>query len=168
MFEQLLAEVAWQQDVVHMYGKKIAVPRLQALYGDPGTDYQYTGISLTPNAWTPLLLSLKEQIELKTKQKFNSVLINLYRDQNDTVGWHSDDEKELGNNPTIASLTLGYKRNFSLKHKQRSEKLTLPLASGSLFIMAGESQHYWLHAVPRSKKEMGPRINLTFRKIFPK
>jgi len=160
---RLETEIDWQQDYLQMYGKRVAIPRLQAWYGDK--DYSYSGMILTAKPWLPVLLELKQQVENKCQTPFNAVLANLYRDQNDTVGWHSDDEAELGKDPVIASLSLGDERNFQLKHKYSGEKLTIPLTSGSLLIMAGATQHYWQHALPRTKKVKSPRINLTFRQI---
>jgi len=148
-----------------MYGKRVAIPRLQAWYGDKGMDYSYSGIILTAKPWPPVLLELKQQVENKCQSSFNAVLANLYRDQDDTVGWHSDDETELGKNPVIASVSFGDERNFQLKHKDSGEKLTIPLTSGSLLVMAGETQHYWQHCLPRTKKMKSSRINLTFRQI---
>lgn len=163
-FAQLISEVNWQQDQLMMYGKLVNIPRLQALYGL--YDYSYSGLNLTPQTFTPLLTEIKALVEQKSGQCFNALLANCYRDQNDTVGWHSDDEQELGSNPIIASLSLGEERNFQLKHKITGEKLSFPLKSGSLFIMAGQSQHYWQHCLPRTKKPKSARVNLTFRQIY--
>jgi len=148
-----------------MYGKKVAIPRLQAWYGDSHTHYQYSGLQMSPMPWTQTLRAIKEDIEQQLQTSFNSVLINLYRDGNDTVGWHSDDEPELGSEPVIASLSLGEIRDFQLKHKQLDKKVIVPLSSGSLFIMSGTTQSYWRHCIPRTKRVKSARINLTFRRI---
>lgn len=159
-------QLAWQQDTLPMYGKQVAIPRLQAWYSDTGIDYGYSGIRLQPNCWLPELLQLKTQLEQACQHTFNAVLANLYRNGNDTVGWHSDDEPELGINPVIASISLGDSRDFQMKHKVTSEKLTIPLTCGSLLIMSGTTQRYWQHCLPRTKRVKSPRINLTFRQIL--
>lgn len=149
-----------------MYGKQVLIPRLQAWYGDENARYQYSGLTLNTLPWISTLLSLKEDIEQMTGCQFNAVLANYYRNHNDTVGWHSDDEPELGISPVIASLSLGDTRNFKMKHKYLDEKLTIPLSSGSLLIMSGNTQAYWQHCLPRTKQVKSPRINLTFRKVI--
>ena len=166
LFEWLLDNVPWQQDDIVMYGKKMPIPRLQAWFGDTNADYGYSGITLTTLPWLPELKQLKTEIEHKTQSTFNAALVNLYRDGNDTVGWHSDDEPELGLQPTIASISLGETRDFQLKHKVSKEKLSIRLTSGSLLVMSGNTQHCWQHCVPRSKRVQSPRINITFRKII--
>lgn len=143
----------------------MAIPRLQAWYGDNYQAYTYSGLTMKALPWTPELGELRKRIEQHTGFLFNSCLANLYRDGNDTVGWHSDDEPELGVNPTIASLSLGESRDFQLKHKITKEKLTIPLKTGGLLLMSGETQHYWQHCIPRTKRVKSPRINLTFRLI---
>lgn len=165
-FEQLMNEVPWQQDSLKMYGKLVAIPRLQAWFGDANMPYTYSGLTMQPLAWTPSLLAIKSLLENKLNQSFNSALVNLYRDGQDTVGWHSDDEPELGNSPTIASVSLGATRKFQLKHKQLDKKLALELTAGSLLVMAGYMQTYWQHCLPRTKRVQSPRINITFRNIF--
>lgn len=164
--EKLINELEWRQDIINMYGKQMLIPRLQAWYGDSCTKYQYSGIELNPLPWTSELLALRAIAEEKSNTLFNSVLANCYRNQQDSVAWHSDDEKELGYCPTIASISLGAERVFHLKHKISGELFKLPLQSGSLLIMSGETQHYWQHAVLKSRKESKSRINLTFRKII--
>lgn len=161
-------EISWRQDELTMYGKKVTIPRLHAWYGDSATQtqYGYSGLMLEPLPWIPTLLKIKHDVEYKLGMHFNSVLVNLYRDGNDTVGWHSDDEIELGINPTIASLSLGQTRNFSLKHKLLNKKLSLELKTGSLLVMSGETQACWQHSLPRTKQAKLPRINLTFRQII--
>jgi len=166
VFRKLLKETAWQEDTIKIYGKVCKQPRLTALYGEEGKSYSYSGITMSPSKFTSLLYNLKTLIEKETNIKFNTVLLNLYRDGNDSNGWHSDDEKELGDNPVIASLSLGAKRYFHLKHKKDKElKFKIPLEHGSLLLMKGTTQHYWLHQLPKSKKVTEPRINLTFRLI---
>ena len=135
-------------------------------HGDPGTRYTYSGITLDTCPWTPLLARLRQDIEAITGYCYNSVLLNLYRDQHDSVGWHSDNERELGRAPVIASLSLGATRSFRLRHRERLHApLTISLTDGSLLLMAGETQRNWQHAVPKETREKGPRINLTFRRI---
>ena len=166
-FNILSATIHWKQEEIQYYGKTYPVPRKTAWYGYDGLNYSYSGINCNPEPWTKELLELKIKIEeLLPEQEFNSVLLNMYRDGNDKVSWHSDDEKELGTNPIIASLSLGATRRFDIKHKLEPE-LThkFKLTNGSLIIMKGAMQHHWLHQVPVQKKISEPRINLTFRKI---
>ena len=168
VYDRLLKETPWQQDVIKLYGREILIPRLQAWYGDKHCQYSYSGIQLSPHPWTPLLQDLKEQVESACKAKFNSVLLNLYRDGQDSNGWHSDDEPELGEQPVIASLSLGATRRFRLRHRQQkaTPPISLDLEGGSLLVMAGETQKYWQHCITKTRKPVGPRINLTFRKIM--
>jgi len=163
--EDLYAELDWQQESLFMYGKKVSIPRLQAWYGDDSMDYTYTNLTLTAKPWTPIVFDLKQKVETLCQHKFNSVLANCYRDQQDSVSWHSDDEPELGKEPVIASLSFGAKRTFHLKHKVTGEKFNLPLQSGSLLVMSGRIQSHWQHAVLKSRLQMAMRINLTFRQI---
>ncbi|MFZ6749582.1 alpha-ketoglutarate-dependent dioxygenase AlkB family protein [Undibacterium sp. Ren11W] len=169
LFGQLLQQTAWQHESILVWGKSHLQPRLTAWYADPGTRYSYSGITLQAKLWTPTLLDIKHAITRATGHEYNSVLLNLYRDQQDSMGWHSDDEPELGRNPVIASLSLGATRGFKLKHKTlKSQKtLTLDLINGSLLLMAGAMQHHWQHAVAKQSQAIGPRINLTFRQILP-
>ena len=168
IFEQLLRESKWQQREMNMYGSKVKQPRLTAWYGDPSRRYLYSGIKNIPLPWTDLLLELRRRIEDATFSGFNSVLLNLYRDQNDSMGFHSDDEKELGPEPTIASLSFGEVRTFIFKHKFKSElpPVHLPLREGSVLLMQGSTQRHWKHAINRETRPCGPRINLTFRHVF--
>jgi len=163
----LLENINWRQEEIKMYGKVFPVPRKTAWYGYEGFNYKYSGILCSPEPWTKELLGIKKVIESFLKEEnFNSVLLNLYRDGNDKVSWHADDEKGLGINPTIASVSLGSTRRFDLKHKDDPEqKLQLELPSGSLVIMKGALQHNWLHQIPVQKKIKQPRINLTYRTI---
>jgi alkylated DNA repair dioxygenase AlkB len=167
VFKELREQIEWEQYHIQIFGKRMPQPRLTAWYGETNAAYSYSGIQLIPKAFTPCLLKIKAIVEEASEQKFNSVLLNLYRNQNDSMGWHSDDEKELGENPVIASLSLGETRVFQVRHKtQKALKGKLELTHGSLLIMKGNMQSNWQHAIPKSRKECGPRINLTFRKIY--
>ena len=158
--------ILWKQDYIHLYGTKIPLPRLTSWYGDEGKSYKYSGILSQPNPWNKGLLYIKEQIEQVVDAKFNSVLINWYRNGEDYLNWHTDDEPELGKNPTIASVNFGETRDFLVRHKDDHQlKFTVPLQHGSLLIMSGEMQHFWEHAVPKRKKVHASRFNLTFRLI---
>lgn len=165
--QRLLDETPWQQEIITLWGKQHLQPRLSAWYGDPGSGYSYSGVVLAPHPWTETLLRIKADVETATDNRFNSVLLNLYRDENDSVGWHSDAEPELGNCPVIASLSLGESRTFRLRHRSRKDlkPLLLDLSDGSLLLMAGKTQHCWQHAVMKERQARGPRINLTFRLI---
>lgn len=157
--------ISWEQQTMNMYGKEVLFPRLTTWYGDNDKPYSFSGITLQPHPWNDSLLKIKEKIEPLSGVKFNSVLLNRYRDGNDSISWHTDAEKELGTNPTIASVNFGQERVFQLKHIQTGERVDIMLAHGSLLIMMGELQHYWKHQIPKSKKPMKERINLTFRVI---
>jgi alkylated DNA repair dioxygenase AlkB len=150
---------------MNMYGKKIDFPRLTAWYGNNDKPYSFSGITLQPLPWTSEILTIKSKIEPIAKTEFNSVLLNLYRDGNDSISWHTDAEKELGINPIIASVNFGATRKFQLRHIKTKEKLEIELTHGSLLIMQGELQHFWQHQVPKTSKVVGERINLTFRVI---
>lgn len=163
--QTLLNEVNWQQDYLTLYGKRIAVPRLQAWFCDEHMSYDYSGLTMHSEYWTDTLKALKQEVELFTNIHFNSVLANLYRDGQDSVAWHSDDEPELGSTPIIAALSFGDTRNFQLKHKRLNEKLNIDLTAGSLLVMSGNTQKYWSHCVPKTKRVKSPRISLTFRRI---
>ncbi len=166
ILEQLLSDIDWQQRSITLFGKTIPQPRLTAWYGDPGAAYRYSGLYWEPLPWTPLLRSLKNRIEQQTGLTFNSVLLNLYRHGQDSMGWHSDDEPELGKNPAIASLSFGASRRFLLRHRQdKTLKQTLHLGHGSLLLMKGETQHHWHHQLPKTPQIDQPRVNLTFRQI---
>jgi alkylated DNA repair dioxygenase AlkB len=165
---QLLKTIKWKQNTIKLYGKENPVPRLEAWYGDRGKSYAYSGIRMEPHSWTPELQDIKKAIETETEIKFNSVLINYYRDGQDRVAWHSDDEKELGKNPVIGSVSLGAERTFKLRHKHYKTnelKKSIILKNGSFLLMEGTTQHHWMHEIPRTAKPIGPRINLTFRVI---
>jgi len=166
-FAELKESLDWKQEPIWMFGKQVMQPRLTALYGNPGQPYAYSGISMTPLVWHPLLEEIKNQIEDFTQERFTHVLCNYYRDGNDSMGWHRDNEAVLGKNPVIASVTFGSTRAFQLRdHQTKKHKLEIPLQHGSLLMMAGESQHHWEHQLPKTKKVNGPRINLTFRRLF--
>ena len=168
ILQRLIAEITWSTQKIMVWGRQVLQPRLTAWYGDPGASYAYSGIQLQPQAWTPLLLDITGRVEETAGAIFNSVLLNYYRDNNDSIGFHSDDEAELGERPVIASLSLGEERTFILKHKRlrKAAPVRLRLASGSFLLMAGDTQHYWRHAVPKERQHCGPRVNLTFRKIL--
>lgn len=166
IFEILLKEIDWQQDDITIFGKTYKQPRLTALHGDDGASYSYSGITMFPKPLTSELKKIKEKVEAITKTKFTSVLLNLYRDGSDSNGWHSDDEKELGRDPVIASLSFGVERVFQLRNKADTKlRKNILLEHGSLLLMRGSTQHYWQHQIPKSKKINSPRINLTFRVI---
>lgn len=166
-FTELSQTIAWQQDSITIYGRSIPQPRLTAWYGDPGKSYTYSGITMHPIPWISPLLELKAVVEAISDVTSNSVLLNLYRDGNDSMGWHSDAEPELGQNPVIGSLSLGGTRRFMLRHRfEKSWKHALELTSGSFLLMQGTTQHYWQHQVPKTKRPVSPRINLTFRVIY--
>ena len=167
LFKILLQETPWQQDDLIIFGKIYPQPRLTALYGNNGRSYGYSNIVMTPHPWTVPLTHIKEEIEQLTQLQFNAVLLNLYRNENDSNGWHADNEKELGPNPIIASISLGEERLFQLKHNSNKlEKVNLNLAHGSLLLMKEGSQINYKHQLPKSKKTKEPRINLTFRIIL--
>lgn len=167
LYQQLLATVAWRQDEIRMFGRTLPLPRLQAWYGDSGADYCYSGIQLEPLPWLPGLRALKTRVEQTTGAEFNSVLLNLYRSGQDSNGWHADDEPELGDDPLVASVSLGATRRFQLRHKTNPSipVRTLNLAAGSLFFMEAGMQRHWQHRIPKTRKNISPRINLTFRMV---
>ena len=170
LLDALLKKVEWVQNTIRFYGKKSLVPRLEAWYGDPGKSYSYSGIQMDPTPWIEELLEIKRTIEPIAETRFNSVLINYYRDGQDRVAWHSDDEKELGIEPIIGSVSLGAKRRFKLRHKgfdKKGQQAEIMLAHGSLLLMKGPTQHFWKHEIPRTVRPVGKRINLTFRVIDP-
>lgn len=166
LFHELLKNIPWQQDEIIVYGKKHLQPRLTALFGNEGKPYSYSNIVMQPHHWTLALQKIKSLVENSTETNFTTVLLNYYRDGNDGNGWHADNEKELGLNPIIASLSLGAERNFKLKHNTDiSQKKNIILENGSLLLMKGTTQHFWKHQIPKTKKTIGSRINLTFRVI---
>ena len=161
-------EIQWRQETITLWGKSHLQPRLSAWYGDAGSSYAYSGVVLEPHPWTDTLLQIKAALEQATGHRFNSVLLNLYRDEHDSVGWHSDAEPELGTMPVIASLSLGQTRTFRLRHKLRKDMkpVSIELTDGSLLVMAGPTQRFWQHTIIKEREPRGPRINLTFRTIL--
>lgn len=165
LLQELIGSTDWRHEEITVYGKSYLQPRLSAWHGN--LSYSYSGIRLEPVPWTPTLLDLRARVEALTGHEFNSVLLNYYRDQKDSMGMHSDDERELGAQPAIASLSLGDERTFLLKHKTRKDLKTVKLAlpAGSLLLMQGDTQQYWRHGINKETSPCGPRINLTFRFI---
>ena len=162
----LSASVPWRQEKIRMFGKEVDQPRLTAAFADPGVRYRYSGLTLEPHPWSPELLDIRRRAEQDAGRRFNYVLCNLYREGRDSMGFHADDEPELGKDPVIASVSLGATRRFVLRHRRRPlPPVALELTDGSLLVMAGTTQHHWLHGVPRTRAPVGPRINLTFRWI---
>jgi alkylated DNA repair dioxygenase AlkB len=165
-FKVLLSEITWKQEHMLMYGRTINFPRLTAWYGDNDKPYSFSGITLTPLPWTDALLAIREDLERLSDKQFNSVLLNRYRDGNDSISWHTDAEPELGKNPVIASVNFGAERVFQLRHMKTGERIDIPLSHGSVLIMEDQLQHFWQHQVPKTKKPLTERINLTFRYII--
>lgn len=163
LLDHLTATLPWEQQELRMYGRTVPVPRLTCWVGDAA--YTYSGISNAPTPWTPELADLRDRLRAATGASFNSVLCNLYRDGQDSVGWHSDDEPELGARPTIASLSLGATRTFKMRHEATREVVDFELAHGDLLVMRDESQSDWRHSVPRRARVDEPRLNLTFRRF---
>ncbi len=166
IYAELLQDIAWQLDNITIFGKTHPQPRLTALYGNEGKPYSYSNIKMQPHPWNSLLQKIKYYIEETTGCQFTTVLLNQYRNGKDSNGWHADNEKELGTNPTIASLSFGSERVFQLKHNSIADaKKSIVLEHGSLLLMKGSTQHFWKHQIPKTAKPIGTRINLTFRSI---
>ncbi|MBB6128279.1 alpha-ketoglutarate-dependent dioxygenase AlkB family protein [Mucilaginibacter lappiensis] len=166
VFDELKHSILWKQDKMKIYGKQVNFPRLTSWYADGDKTYTYSGVVNIPLPFTPLLRKIKEAAEQQCNKQFNSALLNFYRNGGDSMGWHSDNEKELSGNPVIASASFGATRTFQFKHKQqKNAKVSMALSNGSLLIMQGETQHHWLHQVPKTTDDTGPRINITFRDI---
>ena len=166
IFRQLAKDIPWQQDDIQVFGKIHPQPRLTALFGNEGKPYSYSNIKMQPYPWTLLLQKIKSYVESVSDTNFTTVLLNQYRDGKDSNGWHADNEKELGSNPVIASVSFGAERIFQLKHNSISGlKQNIILEHGSLLLMKGTTQHFWKHQIPKTSKPIGPRINLTFRVI---
>ena len=163
----LQSELKWRQDNIKLFGKSVPIPRLQAWYGDTHCVYSYSGLKLVPQAFTPSLAALANKLQTQLNASFNCVLCNWYRDGQDSMSMHADDEPELGFRPVIASVTLGEARNFDFKHKMSGEKYRLCLEHGSLLVMAGDTQRNYLHGISKTKRLVAPRINLTYRYIAP-
>ncbi len=166
LYESLLKNIKWQQDYITVYGKTHPQPRLTALYANNEKSYSYSNITMKPHPMNEELVFIKNEIEKISNTAFTTCLLNLYRNGQDSNGWHADNEKELGKNPIIASVSLGTERWFHFKHKTNSTlKHKIILQNGSLLIMKGKTQEFWLHQIPKTKKTINPRINLTFRII---
>ena len=169
LFAELLHHTQWERHRIRLHGREFDCPRLSAWYGDQGLSYAYSGLTVVARGWNEPLLAIRRKVEAVSGHRFNSVLLNLYRNGDDSMGWHSDDERELGRNPVVASVSLGAHRRFKLRHKNRlkarTEFLDLELPHNSLLLMSGSTQHHWRHALPNTRKPVAERINLTFRQI---
>lgn len=166
LLDELVRTTEWRQDSMKMFGESKPLPRLTAWYGDPGARYVYSGIVNHPLPWTEALTEVKNAVTAASGVPFNGVLLNRYRSGKDSMGWHSDDEPEFGEDPVIASVSFGGTRTFQLKHKRRKElKARIELTHGSLLIMRGGTQANWLHQVPKTARPVEERLNLTFRRI---
>ena len=168
LHQNLIENIQWRQDKIKMFGKLIDQPRLTAFYGNTNKDYSYSGIVMKPIEWNEDLLFIRKRVEEAAKIQFTSLLLNYYRDGKDSMGWHSDDEKELGQNPVIGSVSFGQSRVFQMRHKIRKDikKVDIALTNGSLLLMKGNTQHFWQHQIPKKSKILDSRINLTFRIIL--
>lgn len=162
-FQRIVQQADWRQESIYLFGKPYLQPRLSAWYGDEGCTYTYSGLAMQPLPWLPALLELRTR--LQNVHHFNSVLANYYRNGQDSVGWHSDNEAGLGTTPVIASISLGAERRFCLQHKKSKQHYQLILTHGSLLLMAGFTQRYWRHQLPKTKQPIGTRLNLSFRTI---
>lgn len=160
---RLIAETAWRAETIVVWGKRHPQPRLTAWQGEKA--YTYSGLTLAPLPFSPLVLEIKNAVERASGRRFNSVLLNYYRNERDSMGMHSDDEAELGPTPAIASVSFGAARTFILKHKRSQRTVKLDLSSGSVLVMSGQTQHHWRHGINKQSQPCGPRVNLTFRFI---
>lgn len=168
LLQHLMRDLQWEKGQIRLFGKWVDIPRQHAWYGDKQASYAWSGQRAEPLRWESHLQSLREQLQDHTNSRFNGVLANLYRDGQDCMHWHADDEKELGQKPLIAAISLGAERRFALRHKQREYPThRLQLAHGSLLLMGGDCQQHWQHNLPRSARVQQPRISLTFRWIEP-
>jgi len=165
LFRDLDENIPWESRTIKMFGKEHPQPRLVAWFGDPGRNYSYSNVAMNINPWTPLLEKLKSICEEKSGSSFNSLLLNKYRNGEDKVSWHADNEPELGNEPCIASLSLGATRRFKFRHCDSKQVVECRLPSGSLVVMSGLSQSKWVHEIPKEMGVKDPRINLTFRSV---
>ncbi|KZN61002.1 hypothetical protein N473_23490 [Pseudoalteromonas luteoviolacea CPMOR-1] len=165
LYEHLTTSLPWQQPKIQVYGKYHLIPRLQCFVADPSVHYGYSGKSLDNVPWLPALAAMRQRLKNQYDNDFNALLVNWYRDGMDTMGWHSDDEKELGNKPLIASVSLGAPRMFKIRHRQTRKVTSFVLETGSLLIMSGDSQHDYEHSLPKQTKVKQGRINLTFRTV---
>lgn len=168
MLQKLIDQTIWKQEKVRIYGKEHQQPRLVSLYSDPGKKYDYSGLTMNPFPWTDFLREIKRRVEDCADATFNAVFLNLYRDHNDSMGFHSDDERELGKNPIIASVTFGATRTFLLKHKFRTDLplVKIQLEAGTVLLMKGMTKHFWKHGINKQTAPCGPRVNLTFRTLY--
>jgi alkylated DNA repair dioxygenase AlkB len=166
IMDKLLAKIPWQSDTAYIYGKHITTKRKVAWFGDGDFNYNYSNSTRRALPWTKLLLDLKLKISEGSQHEYNSVLLNLYHDGSEGMGWHSDDEKELGQAPTIASLSFGAIRRFDMRHKETGQTISQALEPGGLIVMSGQSQACWKHQVPKQLRVKEPRINLTFRYFY--
>ena len=167
LFKKLQDETPWQHDEITIFGKKILQPRLTCLYGNEGKPYSYSGLTMQPQPWNPTVMYIKNKVEEECNQNFTTVLANLYRNEKDSNGWHADNEKELGRNPIIGSVSFGEERKFMLKHiTNNTIKLALNLNHGSLLLMKEGSQIHYKHQIPKATQPKKNRINLTFRTIL--
>lgn len=165
-FDHLLNKIEWKQEPIKIFGKEVMQPRLTAFYGDVEKAYRYSGITMQPHQWTNELLEIKAKIETAAQTKFTSALLNFYRNEKDSMGWHRDNEKELGNNPVIGSVSFGASRIFQLRdHKSKTIIQSIELTHGSFLLMRGETQRHWEHRLPKTSKPKNIRLNLTFRVI---
>lgn len=167
LFAEIRREIDWRQETITIFGANRLVPRLVAWHGDAAARYAYSGVMHEPEPWTPALSSIRASVRRITGLAFNAVLLNLYRDGRDGMGWHADDEPELGPDPVIASVSLGAARRFCLRHRRLGLRVDLTLEDGSLLLMSGATQRNWVHAVPKTARPVGERINLTFRRVLP-
>lgn len=166
LFHEIIATTSWRQDNIKIFGRTVLQPRLTAWMGDPGANYRYSGLLMTPDPWSPAVLLVKKTIEERLGKKFNSALINYYRSGLDSMGWHRDNEPELGPEPVIASMSLGEGRLFKIRHYiNKTLGMDLTLEHGDLLVMAGPMQSYWEHSLPKTRKPKQARINITFRSV---
>src|SRR5210317_42157 len=168
LLENFISKLPWESMIIKMFGRDTKIPRLQCLIGDEGCEYMYSGKQLNRQIWNQDLTMIRKKIFKELKIDFNSVLANYYRDGKDSMGWHSDDEKELGPNPTIASISFGSERDLVFRNKISKKTLTIPQTNGCLILIDGETQKNWQHSIKKTQKIIGPRINLTFRNIIHK
>ena len=166
LLNKLIKNLSWESMMIKMFGKDLMIPRLQCWIGDEGCDYKYSGKILNRQIWNKELMLIRKKIAKEIKTDFNSVLVNYYRDGKDSMGWHSDDEKELGPNPTIASISFGSERNLHFRNKITKETISIPQTHGCLIVIDGRTQKNWQHSIKKTQKIIGPRINLTFRNII--
>ena len=166
--KKFISKLPWESMMIKMFGRDTKIPRLQCWIGDKGCEYRYSGKQLNRQIWSQDLIMIRKKIYKELKIDFNSVLANYYRDGKDSMGWHSDDEKELGPNPTIASISFGSERDLVFRNKITKETLAIPQTNGCLILIDGETQRNWQHSIKKTQKVIGPRINLTFRNIINK